>query len=185
MGSTVHALLASKTLWWFDLRRPLNSSLLSCNSPHPEITGSFEHRCRKSCQSPQPEVTCWHLLSSRGIFWRVGADFTWEPFEDYLRLILLSNTLLSPQTILRCKWFPAAFVENDRVCPASCSWNFCILLVGGWIHWYLKAKATEAESSQIGKSSSFEGRCETLPTFSFVSAASLCLFLSLFSYFLF
>lgn len=52
--------------------------------------------------------------------------------------------------------------------------DYCLLLVGGWVHGYLKA--TKAKSSQICKFGSFEGTYENFPTFPFVSLASLFFF---------
>lgn len=110
--SMVHLLLAGRNRP-FDLRCLMNFSPISCKPTHPEMTGNFKHRCRKSCQFQQAKVMCLHLLPSRGVFQRVGQTSLGKPFEDYLRLILVLNTLLSPQRILQRKWFPAAFAEND------------------------------------------------------------------------
>lgn len=102
-----------------------------------------------------------------------------EPFEDCLRLTLLLNTLLSPQRILGCKWFPAAFAENGSL-PCELLVELLYLVSGGWVHQYLKA--TKAKSSQICQFASFEGRYENFLTFPFVSWA---FFFSFFLYFLF
>lgn len=103
-----------------------------------------------------------------------------EPFEDCLRLTLLLNTLLSPQRILGCKWFPAAFAENGSL-PCELLVELLYLVSGGWVHQYLKA--TKAKSSQICQFASFEGRYENFLTFPFVSWASF--FFPFFLYFLF
>lgn len=96
-----------------------------------------------------------------GILWkRCGGcqSLAGNLLKNDLNLILILSTLLSPQIILQCKRFPAAFGESPRSVPQQRQLfvGYWSLLIGLGFHYC--GNVTEPPSAPICKFSSFEVR---------------------------
>lgn len=108
------------------------SALCHGSFPRPQMTGSLEHRCRKSQShaTTSPDMLGSAFFQRGGILWkRCGGcqSSSGNLLKNDLNLILILSTLLSPQIILQCKRFPAAFGESPRSVPTTAT-TVCGLL---------------------------------------------------------